>query len=93
MSRRLSFFKSSTTSPKLAIDTSAPEPSPITRSPTSAREFSSPISISIPWLSPTRRRGTMQSVSSQSTVSDYAEDMEDDNMAWGKPRKQSKRRN
>ncbi|KAH9846612.1 hypothetical protein C2E23DRAFT_570153 [Lenzites betulinus] len=87
MSRRLSFFKSSKASSKLSIDTTSPPSSPITR------ECDSPVSyISIPGLSPTRRQTTFQSTSSQSSGSYYAEDMDDDNMAWGKPRKHSRRR-
>ncbi|KAI0828233.1 hypothetical protein BC628DRAFT_1417824 [Trametes gibbosa] len=85
MSRRLSFFKSAKTSSRLTVDTSSP-PSPVTR------ECDSPVSyISIPGLSPSRRQTTFQSTSSQSSGSDYAEDMDDDNMAWGKPRKHSRR--
>ncbi|OJT14331.1 hypothetical protein TRAPUB_9122 [Trametes pubescens] len=93
MSRRLSissFFKSPKTSSKLSIDTSSPPQSP--QSPVRS-ECDSPVSyVSIPGVSPARRFSTFQSSSSQSSASDYAEEMDDDNMAWGKPKKSHRSR-
>ncbi|EIW65009.1 uncharacterized protein TRAVEDRAFT_42407 [Trametes versicolor FP-101664 SS1] len=93
MSRRLSissFFKSSKTSSKLSIDTSSAPPSP--QSPVRS-ECDSPVSyVAIPGVSPTRRYPTFLSSSSQSSASDYAEEVDDDNLAWGKPKKNRRSR-
>ncbi|KAI0358968.1 hypothetical protein OH77DRAFT_1518236 [Trametes cingulata] len=42
-------------------------------------------------ISPAQRQGSFQSNDSRSSAANYAEMMDDDNLAWGKPRKHSRR--
>ncbi|KAI0374568.1 hypothetical protein BV20DRAFT_1049344 [Pilatotrama ljubarskyi] len=83
---RLSLFKLSQSSSKTSVDSTAPS-----RRSSVASDCSSPVLyVPLPGISPSRQT-SFQSNDSRSSGSDYAEMMDDDNMAWGKPKKQSRR--
>ncbi|KAI0651462.1 hypothetical protein C8Q79DRAFT_1004751 [Trametes meyenii] len=54
-------------------------------------DCSSPVSyVQFPGSIPAQRQFSFQSSSSKSSGPNYAEMIDDDNMAWGKPKKQSR---
>ncbi|KAI8983384.1 hypothetical protein BD414DRAFT_490753 [Trametes punicea] len=80
---RLSLFKSSKSSTS-SLDSASRR--------SSVTSDASPVSyVQLPSFAPTPRQTSVQSSSTNGSLSGYAEMLDDENMAWGKPKKHSGR--
>ncbi|KAI0771018.1 hypothetical protein BD413DRAFT_613539 [Trametes elegans] len=85
---RLSIFKPSKVSTKSSVQSSAET----SRRSSLASELSSSVSyVHFPGQAVSQQRQASQPSDAQSPGAKYAEMLEDENMAWGKPKKSSRR--
>ncbi|KAI0762603.1 hypothetical protein C8Q74DRAFT_1371617 [Fomes fomentarius] len=82
--RRLSLFKTSSSSSSQSSLDSGSRPSSILSDTSSSSSVSY---VQFPGLSPAQHKSSPQSKTSSSAGPEYAEMLEDDNLAWGKPKK------